>query len=158
MGGCLGGRLAFGFLLRAARLGTGLRPKALLNGIPAFVTELLERPFGVQVQISRIGPHIARDEPWRIKRTWVGILDRRDVRGLDLQLALHIQQRFTHRGPLATHDVPKAQVKIVKALRLCRCRISRLLAPDHLSCLIGVTSFTSPGQRVRIAPELSTKP
>ena len=94
--------------------------------------ELRKGPIRVHAQIARIGPHIARNETGSFKCRDIGVFNRSDIGGLDLQLALNIQQRLAQRGTLAAHQIAQAQLKIVKAFRLVRfsCR-SLHSPPDH---------------------------
>ena len=92
---------------------------------------------GFHAQVARIRPHITRNETRRFEGRGIRIFDGGDIAGFDLQLTLHIQQRFAHGRAFAAHQIAKAQFKGVKALWLVRFyHRCADFPPDHSSCPI----------------------
>ena len=73
-------------------------------------------PFRIHAEIARVGAHIARDKSLGGEDGEVGVFDGGNMRGLDLQITLHIQQRFAERGAFAAHDIAQGHVEIVEFL------------------------------------------
>ena len=86
----------------------------------ALVAKRLERPFGIKPEIARIRTDISSNKPRYFKRSGVGIFDGGDVVGFDLELTLNIEQRLTHRCPLASHNVAQQQIKVIEAFQARR--------------------------------------
>ena len=70
----------------------GCRRHAMRHLEVRFLAEPRKTFVRLHPEITRIRPHIARDKTRRFKGRHIGILDRRDIRSFDLQLALHIQK------------------------------------------------------------------
>jgi hypothetical protein len=108
------------------------RRHAVGHGEIRLLAEALKGPVRVHAQIARIGPHIAGNEAGGFKGLTSAILDRGDIGGLDLQFALHVQQRLAQRRALTAHHIAQAKFEIVKALRLLLFRCLRFGPPaDH---------------------------
>ena len=102
------------------------------GGKARFGTEFCIGPFRVQPKIAGIGPDIARDEPLAFESRDITVLDGCNIGGLDLQLALNIQQRPAKSRAFTAHDIPKTHLEIVKAFRLVDHWRRRLRPPpDH---------------------------
>ena len=97
-----------------------------------FAAEFGKGVIRVHAQITRIRTHKTGNESGRFKRRHIGIFNRSNVGGFDLQVALHIQQGFAHCGTFAAHQVTQTQVEIVKAFWLVHldCGGSKP-PPDH---------------------------
>jgi hypothetical protein len=103
----------------------------------ALAAEILERLVRIHVQITGIGAHVAGDEARRVEYGRIGILDSGDVRGLDPQFALHVQQRLAHRRPLSAHRVAKPDLEIIKSFwfdNLALLGFAPRDPPDHPCC------------------------
>ena len=68
----------------------------------------------VHIQVACIGPHVACNKARRVKCIGISVFDRRDIRSLDAQFALHVEQGFAHGGAFATHNVPEVKLKGVE--------------------------------------------
>ena len=71
------------------------------GGEAALEAEAMEDLVGIQPEIAGVGSHIPGDEARIGKDLRLGVLDRRDVGGLDPQVALDVEQRLAERRALA---------------------------------------------------------
>ena len=103
---------------RGAAPGGSDMPWAVRN--PLSSQKRVERLVRIHPQVAGVGADIAGDEARRVEGGGIAILDRGDVGGLDLQLALHVEQRLAERRTFAAHDVAELQLERVEPFRLIR--------------------------------------